>query len=37
MWKRAEIELISMRSVIQKAKEAGLTPQEIADKLGFEL
>ena len=28
---------VTMRSVMAKVKEAGLTPEEIADKLGIEL
>ena len=28
---------VSMRAVMAKAKEAGLTPEEIAEKLGLEL
>lgn len=28
---------VSMKSVIAKAKEAGLTPEEIAEKLGIEV
>lgn len=28
---------VSMRVVMAKAKEAGLTPEEIADKLGIEI
>ena len=46
--KRAEIKLleekkkqilnpVSMRSVLSKAKEAGMTPEEVADKLGIKL
>lgn len=28
---------VSMRSVLTKAKDAGLTPEEIAEKLGIEI
>ena len=28
---------VSMRSVLSKAKEAGMTPEEVADKLGIKL
>ncbi len=28
---------VNMRTVIAKAKEAGLTPEEIAEKLGLEV
>ena len=28
---------VSMRTVVAKAKECGLTPEEIAEKLGLEL
>lgn len=28
---------INMRSVMAKAKEAGLTPEEVAEKLGLEV
>ena len=28
---------VSMKAVMAKVKEAGLTPEEIADKLGIEL
>lgn len=28
---------ISMRAVLTKAKEAGLTPQQVAEKLGIEV
>lgn len=28
---------ISMRSVLSKAKDAGLTPEQVAEKLGLEI
>ena len=28
---------VTMKAVISKAKEAGLTPEEVADKLGLEV
>lgn len=28
---------VSMRSVLTKAKDAGLTPEEVAEKLGIEI
>lgn len=37
--KKAEIMLhpVNMKTVMAKAKEAGLTPEEIAEKLGLEV